>query len=70
MHTAAYAATRLILFGIGWSMAGVLALAADQLLPGTLWPVLGILAAWWTLICALYVASEARRRDREPEPTA
>ena len=73
---AAYALTRLVLFGFGWSIAAGLALAADELLPGVKWPVLAILAALWTLICALYVASEARSRDQlqssefqnEPEP--
>ena len=60
MH-AAYALTRLILFGFGWSIAAVLALAADELLPGVKWPVLAILAALWTFICALYVAGEADR---------
>ncbi len=64
MQTAAYALTRLILFGFGWSIAVVLALAADELLPGVKWPVLGILAALWTFICALYVAGEARTHDR------
>jgi len=63
MHTTAYAFTRLILFGFGWAIAGALALAADELLPGAKWPILGILAALWTFICALYVAGEARRRD-------
>ena len=58
---AAYALTRLILFGFGWSMAAVLALAADDQLPGVKWPVLAILAALWTFICALYVAGEASR---------
>ena len=60
---AAYALTRLILFGFGWSIAAGLALAADELLPGVRWPVLAILAALWTFICALYVASEARGRE-------
>jgi hypothetical protein len=59
---AAYALTRLILFGFGWSIAAVLALAADELLPGVKWPVLAILAALWTFICALYVMGEANRR--------
>jgi hypothetical protein len=58
---AAYALTRLILFGFGWSIAAGLALAADVLLPGVKWPVLAILAALWTFICALYVACEANR---------
>jgi hypothetical protein len=58
---AAYALTRLILFGFGWSIAAGLALAADELLPGIKWPVLGILAALWTFICALYVMGEASR---------
>jgi hypothetical protein len=59
---AAYALTRLILFGFGWSIAAGLALAADELLPGVKWPVLAILAALWTFICALYVAGEASGR--------
>jgi hypothetical protein len=58
---AAYALTRLILFGFGWSIAAGLALAADELLPGVKWPVLAILAALWTFICALYVAGEASK---------
>jgi hypothetical protein len=62
---AAYALTRLILFGFGWSMAAGLALAADELLPGVKWPVLAILAALWTFICALYVMGEANR-NRAP----
>jgi uncharacterized membrane protein YhdT len=63
---AAYALTRLILFGFGWSIAAGLALAADGLLPGAKWPVLAILAAPWTFICALYVAGEARASDPSP----
>jgi hypothetical protein len=58
---AAYALTRLVLFGFGWSIAAGLALAADELLPGAKWPVLAILATLWTFICALYVAGEASR---------
>jgi hypothetical protein len=60
---AAYALTRLILFGFGWSIAAGLAFAADELLPGLKWPVLAILAALWTFICALYVMGEANRRS-------
>ena len=60
---AAYALTRLILFGFGWSIAAGLALAADELLPGVKWPVLAILAALWTFICALYVMGEASRSN-------
>jgi hypothetical protein len=58
---AAYALTRLVLFGFGWGIAAVLALAAEQMLPGVKWPVLGVLAALWTFVCALYVAGEANR---------
>ena len=58
---AAYALTRLVLFGFGWSIAAGLALAAEELLPGAKWPILAILAALWTFICALYVAGEASR---------
>ena len=60
---AAYALTRLVLFGFGWSIAAVLALAAEELLPGVKWPVLAILAALWTFICALYVMGEASRNS-------
>ncbi|HEV7409661.1 MAG TPA: hypothetical protein VGO01_14355 [Bradyrhizobium sp.] len=60
---AAYALTRLVLFGFGWSIAAGLALAADELLPGVKWPVLAILATLWTFICALYVAGEASRNS-------
>jgi hypothetical protein len=60
---AAYALTRLVLFGFGWSIAAGLALAADELLPGVKWPLLGILAALWTFICALYVMGEANRNS-------
>jgi hypothetical protein len=60
---AAYALTRLILFGFGWSIAAGLALAADELLPGVKWPVLAVLAALWTFICALYVMGEASRNS-------
>ena len=60
---AAYALTRLVLFGFGWSVAAGLALAADELLPGARWPVLGVLAAFWTFVCALYVVGEANRNN-------
>ncbi len=65
---AAYALTRLILFGFGWSIAVVLAFAADELLPGVKWPVLAILAALWTFICALYVMGEANRNGAAARP--
>jgi hypothetical protein len=68
MQMAAYATTRLILFGFGWIVAGVLALGADLMLPGAIWPILGILAALWTLICALYVAGEANRNSAVASP--
>ena len=64
---AAYALTRLVLFGFGWSIAAGLAVAADELLPGVKWPVLAIRAALWTFICALYVAGEAGSRDQVTE---
>ena len=67
MQMAVYVLTRLILFGFGCGVAGVLALAADELLPGVKWPILGISAAWWTFIYALYVAGEARTRDQAAE---
>jgi hypothetical protein len=56
---AAYALTRLILFGFGWSIATGLALAAEELLPGVKWPILSLSAALWTFIYGLYVAGEA-----------
>ena len=58
---AAYALTRLTLFGFGWSIAGVLAVAAEQLLPGAKWPIFGLAASSWTFVYALYVAGEATR---------
>jgi hypothetical protein len=58
---AAYALTRLILFGLGWSIATGLALAAEEMLPGVKWPILGLSATLWTFICALYLAGEANR---------
>jgi hypothetical protein len=58
---AAYALTRLILFGFGWSIATVLALAAEEMLPGVKWPILGLAAALWTFVYALYVMGEANR---------
>ena len=64
MPIAAYALSRLMLFGFGWSIAAVLALAADELLPGMKWPIFGVLAALWTLIWALCVAWEARGGDQ------
>ena len=60
---AAYALTRLILFGLGWSIATGLALAAEEMLPGVKWPILGISAALWTFVYALYVAGEANRNS-------
>lgn len=61
MRTAAYTLTRLILFGLGWSIAAAFALAADEMLPGVKWPILGISAALWTFIYALYVMGETIR---------
>jgi hypothetical protein len=60
---AAYALTRLILFGFGWSIATVLALAAEEMLPGVKWPILGLAAALWTFVYALYVMGEANRNN-------
>src|SRR5882762_7302525 len=61
MMQAAYALTRLVLFGFGWSIATVLALAAEEMLPGVKWPILGLAAALWTFVYALYVTGEANR---------
>jgi hypothetical protein len=61
MRMAAYTLTRLILFGLGWSIATGLALVAEEMLPGVKWPILGISAALWTFIYALYVTREANR---------
>jgi hypothetical protein len=58
---AAYALTRLVLFGFGWGIATILALAAEVMLPGVKWPILGLAAVLWTFICALYLAGEANR---------
>lgn len=69
MQTAAYAMTRLILFGFGWGVATLLALTADMMMAGTKWPVFGIFAAWWTYICALYVVGEAQWNIHPQEPS-
>lgn len=58
---AAYALTRLILFGFGWGIATGMALAAEEMLPGVKWPILGISAALWTFVYALYVMGEANK---------
>ncbi|MEA2897983.1 MAG: hypothetical protein QOJ84_3598 [Bradyrhizobium sp.] len=60
---AAYALTRLVLFGFGWSIATGLAVAAEEMLAGVKWPIFGILAALWTFIWALYVVGEANRNS-------
>lgn len=59
MHTAIYALIRLVLFGFGWIVAAVLAMAADMMATGTKWPIFCVFAAWWTYACAIYVQGEA-----------
>jgi hypothetical protein len=59
MHTVIYAMTRLILFGFGWAVAGLMSVAADFMMTGMRWPVFSVFAAWWTYVCAVYVQSEA-----------
>ena len=58
---AAYTLTRLILFGFGWGIATGMALAAEEMLPGVKWPILGLAAALWTFVYALYVTGEAAK---------
>ena len=67
---AAYALTRLMLFGFGWGIATGLALLAEELLPGAKWPILGVSAALWTFICALYVTGEATRNSAASSESA
>jgi hypothetical protein len=59
MHLAVYAIARLILLGIGWSLAGLLGVIGEMMLGGLKWPVFGALAAWWTFACAVYVNGES-----------
>jgi membrane associated rhomboid family serine protease len=65
---AAYALTRLILFGFGWGIATGLALGAEEMLPGMKWPILGLSAALWTFVYALYVMREAKRNGATAPP--
>lgn len=59
MHTGFYTLARLMLYGFGWAIAAVLGFAAESMLTGAKWPVFGILSAWWTFVCSLYVQREA-----------
>lgn len=65
LSTTIFAATRLILFGFGWLIAGALALLADLMMGGLKWPVFGVIAGWWTFACAVYVQGEANADVRE-----
>ncbi len=66
MHTGFYTLARLMLYGFGWAIAAVLGFAADSMLAGAKWPVFGILSAWWTFVCSLYVQREAAANADDP----
>jgi hypothetical protein len=68
MHVATYALARLMLFGFGWGVATLLALSADIMMIGAKWPVFGLIAAWWTYACALYVQGEAGDQPAGDQP--
>lgn len=59
MHIGFYTLARLMLYGFGWGVAALLGYASEQMLTGTKWPVFGLLSAWWTFACSLYVQREA-----------
>lgn len=68
MHTAIYALTRLILFGFGWSVAALMAVAAELMMTGAKWPIFSVFAAWWTYVCAVYVQGEAVGTETSSKP--
>ncbi len=59
MHIGFYTLARLMLYGFGWGVAALLGFAFEQMLTGTKWPVFGLLSAWWTFACSVYVQREA-----------
>lgn len=59
MQTGFYTLARLMLYGFGWGVAALLGFAADSMISGTKWPVFGVLSAWWTFACSIYVQREA-----------
>ncbi|OQW54157.1 MAG: hypothetical protein A4S14_01595 [Proteobacteria bacterium SG_bin9] len=65
MHTGFYTLARLMLYGFGWGIAAVLGFAAESMLTGAKWPVFGILSAWWTFVCSLYVQREANESTED-----
>jgi hypothetical protein len=68
MYAAVYALSRLILFGFGWAVAALVALLAEMMMAGTMWPLFAISAGWWTFACAVYVEGEggvAPQADRQ-----
>ena len=68
MYTAVYALSRLILFGFGWSVAACVALLAEMMMAGMMWPLYAVCAGWWTFACAVYVEGEgsiAPQPDRQ-----
>lgn len=68
MYTAVYALSRMILFGFGWSVAALVALLAEMMLSGVLWPLFVVIAGWWTFACAVYVEGEGVVGSRSDEP--
>ena len=70
MYTAVYALSRLILFGFGWAVAALVAVLADIMMAGMLWPLFAIGAGWWTFACAVYVEGEGASAPPYADPQA
>ncbi len=70
MYSAVYALSRLILFGFGWAFAALVALLAEMMMAGMLWPLFAVIAGWWTFACAVYVEGEGSVGVRTDEPVA
>ncbi len=64
MYTGIYALSRLILFGFGWTVAAIVALLAEMMMAGMLWPLFAVIAGWWTFACAVYVEGESSATSR------
>ena len=56
-----FTAARILVMLFGWLVALALALGANYLLPGVLWPLFIVFGAWWTLTFVLFVRSEVER---------
>jgi hypothetical protein len=61
-----YTAARILVMLFGWLVALMLALGANYMLPGVLWPLFIVFGAWWTLTFVLFVRSEVERSRGDP----